>query len=212
VRIQAFQRTVEYFNGRRPEPPEIFALLGSNEEGILAKMIPGLLDLTFPYYLRGYKELHNLCPKPFMGITRVFEIIKHKHFSVAIVTGKGSHSAAISIKLLVLDQHIQIVETGFQDRADKPLSIRNVLRKWECWPSCVAYVGDTASDMRVAQIAGVIPLGAAWAESSEFHNKTGPLSFQAFYTIPNSIKWLDTIDKTGLKVIVPPLNRSHPSL
>jgi pyrophosphatase PpaX len=193
VCVQSFQTTIEHFRGRRPDPEEIYALFGTNEEGILERSVPGRLEETLPYFLSVYEDLHSSCQKPFPGIQHAFETILSKNMTAAIVTGKGQHSAAISMRILGLDRYVNLVETGFQDRADKPRCINRVLHSWNYPPSQAAYVGDAAYDMLAAQEAGVLPLGAAWAESSELLQMATPLAFTAFYTIPSFIKWLEAI-------------------
>jgi len=193
VCIQAFQQTIQHFRGSRPAPAEIVALFGVNEEGILERSIPGRLKESLPYYLSVYEDIHQQCLKPFDGVERIFDTLQQKNIPAAIVTGKGYYSTVISLRILGLDRFVQRFETGFHDRGDKPHSIRNVLRSWACPPGQAAYVGDAVSDMRAAQEAGVLPLGAAWAESSELIHLAVPASYQVFFDIPSFEDWVETI-------------------
>jgi pyrophosphatase PpaX len=193
VCVQSFQYTIEHFRGWRPLPEEIYALFGTNEEGILDRLAPGCLQEMLPYFLNTYEELHSLCPKPFPGIERVFETIQRKKKTAAIVTGKGKLTTAISMRLLGLDRFVQQVETGFQDRSDKPFGIRSVLSQWNCAPEEAAYIGDALSDMGSAQAAGVHPLGAAWAGTSEMLHLDALPAYPVFYEIPSFIDWIERI-------------------
>ncbi len=189
--IQSFQNTIEHFTGRRPDSAEIWAEFGVSEEGILERLIPGHLDQTLPYFLAEYERLHDLCPQTFPGVDRIFSSMQAKALKKAIVTGKGSQSAEISLRRLGLDRWIDLVEVGFPDRNDKPFSIQKVLEQWALPAKEVAYLGDTRYDMRASKEAGLLPLGAAWAETSELRNGNHSGAAATFSSIDKFIDWVE---------------------
>ncbi len=193
VCIDAFQETVHYFTGRRPEPGEISALFGPNEEGMLAKLIPGRLEETLPRFVAEYERAHDQCRQLFPGIERALDLLKGKGIRMAIVSGKGRQSAEVSMRYLGLGRWIDCIETGFADKADKPASIRKVLAHWNMLPEEAAYVGDVPSDMRDARRAGMLPVGAAWATTSTLRDAPGVKSELIFYDIDSFIHWIETI-------------------
>lgn len=191
VCIQAFQATVNSFCGRVPSEPEIYATFGPSEEGALEKLIPGKLSRTLPYFLDRYEESHAQCTQPFPGVEKMFTILKGKGIRTAIVTGKGPKSAEISMRILGLSRYVDIVESGFAEGANKPYSIGLVLGQWNCHPGHVAYVGDTPYDMVAARTAGLLPLGAAWAETSLLRQGRQPDIHAIFYDIETFIHWIE---------------------
>lgn len=191
VCIQAFQATVDHFCGRIPDETEIYATFGPSEEGALEKLIPGQLGRTLPYFLDRYEEYHAQCTQLFPGVNKLFAVLKEKGIHTAIVTGKGPKSAEISMRILGLARHVDIVESGFADGANKPYSITLVLRRWNCAPGNVAYVGDTPYDMIAAQTAGLMPVGAAWAETSFLRQEPHAGTATVFYDIESFIRWIE---------------------
>ena len=193
VCIDAFQETVQQFTGRRPEPGEIIALFGPNEEGMLETLIPGRLGETLPRFVAEYERAHDQCRQLFPGIERALDLLKGGGIRMAIVSGKGSQSAEISLRHLGLGRWIDCVETGFAEKADKPTSIRKVLGRWHMPPEQAAYVGDVPSDMQSARQAGVLPVGAAWAGTSTLRSTPAEEPGPIFYDIESFIRWIQAI-------------------
>ena len=193
VCIQAAQLTVEHFTGRRPAEAEIYAQFGPTEEGLLEYFAPGRLADTLPLYLEAYERFHSeLCLTPFPGVEHLLSVLHARGIRSAIVTGKGQGSAAISLRILGLDRWIDGVETGFPERADKPLSIQRVLERWGMPPEQAAYVGDTPYDMVAARTAGLRAFGAAWAETSTLRQDNGSQAEITFYDIDSFLQFIDS--------------------
>lgn len=191
VCIQAVQATVQHFSGRVPEESEIYALFGPSEEGLLEQLIPGRLDETLPYYLAQYEQFHGQCPRPFSGVERLFSILQAKGIRSAIVTGKGPHSAEISVRILGLSQWVEMIEAGSASGANKPHSMRLVLDRWGLSPEQAAYVGDTPYDITAAREAGLLPVGAAWAKASLLRGQPVPNEYPLFYDVDRFIRWVE---------------------
>ena len=77
------------------------------------------------------------------------------------LTEKGIFKT-LSPDRLALADLFDAVETGSDERPNKPGAIQKVLAGWGARPDRVVYVGDAAYDMEAAREAGAIPLGAAW--------------------------------------------------
>lgn len=190
VCILAYQDTVQYFGHWTPTEDEVYAQFGPSEEGLLEAFLPGKLEETLPYFLEMYEKHHDLCCEPFPGVVDLLKAIHACGKRAAIVTGKGRLSADITLRILGIDPWLDAVETGFADRADKPHSMRTVLEGWGFAPSDVAYVGDMPSDMDAAIDAGVLPVGAAWAETSTLRGASDTHAAVTFYEIDSMIRWL----------------------
>jgi len=191
VCIKAYQETVQYFCHRLPGEQEIIAEFGPDDEGMLERLIPGQLAQTLPYYLQAYQKFHlELCKGLFPGIAELLSDLKSRNLKTAIVSGKGAFSAKISLEILKLDQWIDLVETGFAYGPDKPRSLRLVLERWKIPPDQAAYIGDAPYDMQAAHMVGILPLGAAWAETSALTGSKDPYANRLFNSVGEFFDWL----------------------
>lgn len=188
----AFRRALGDFTDRRFTDREIMALFGPSEEGMIQRLVPSQWQACLQTYLAEYARAHLHYAKPFPGIETALGLLKERGVAVAIVTGKGAQSAAISLNQLGLADYFEIVETGSPNGGVKPSSIQKVLTTWGALPHRVAYVGDAASDIEAARAVGVIPLGAAWDARSDAHSLSamGPLA--TFCTVEGFIRWIET--------------------
>ena len=167
VIFAAFRSAFARRADRRLSDGEIEAMFGPNEEGCIRKALPENWRECLATYLEEYERLHSLCPGPFPGVLEMLDWLRARGVSVAIVTGKGAQSAAISLRRLGLDGHFEIVKTGSPEGSIKPRAIREVLSEWGMSPADAVYVGDAPSDVTAAREVGVRVLGAAWADSAD---------------------------------------------
>ena len=65
----------------------------------------------------------------------------------------------------------------------------DILAAWHIDPRDAAYVGDADTDMREAELAGVIPLGAQWSTRSTIH-LMAKMPELTFTSIPDFLYWL----------------------
>jgi phosphoglycolate phosphatase-like HAD superfamily hydrolase len=100
-------------------------------------------------------------------------------------------------------QEVGDLNPGSADGAIKPLSIQNVLKKWNISPQYVAYVGDSPYDMQAAKEAGVIPLGAAWAETASLQLLDEMSPAATFHTVDNFIDWIGGYCKSSVQFLAP---------
>lgn len=180
VCLQAFQQTLKHFTGSGIDMQELFTLFGPSEEGILRILLQEQVAEAYPYYLEVYARCHHTCTQPFPGVENMLDELRDLGLRIAIATGKSPETAAISMRVLGLSSRVERLETGFIDRGDKPELIRRVLLEWDLAPDQAAYVGDVPSDLHAAEEAGVLPIGAAWADTSilgESERKDGWLIF-----------------------------------
>src|SRR4051794_19077537 len=96
--IQAFRQSVEPLINKPVTDEEIIATFGPSEEGTIMALAPDYYDQGVADYLHYYKNLHNLCPVPFENIKDLLIVLKHKGVRIAMVTGKGKQSTAISLQ------------------------------------------------------------------------------------------------------------------
>lgn len=159
----AFREVAQRQLEREYSDADIVALFGPSEEGIFQQIAGAAWGACMDDFLLVYERDHNEHAALFAGVTEMLAGLTERNIPVAIVTGKGARSAAISLRLLGLTHHFAIVETGSPTGSIKPAAIRRTVEQWNVHPSTVAYVGDAPSDVSDARAAGVIALAAAWA-------------------------------------------------
>ena len=191
VCYQAFQRAFVKYLGRHFADDEIRALFGPSEEGICQQLVPDQWEACLQTYLAAYDEIHAQYAQPFPGIEDALQLLKQCGVPLAIVTAKGRHSAAISLRHLGLAHYFDAIETGTAEGAAKPMFIRKVLARWGAPSGQVAYVGDATYDMEAAREAGVIPLGAAWAATADADRLSALSPLATFRSVESFIEWIN---------------------
>ena len=187
----AFRRTMEAFSDRRYTDEEIMAHFGPSEEGILQRLVPDRWEACLRVYLAVYEQEHLRAARLFPGIEEALRRLRKRGIPLAIVTGKGPQSAAISFRHLGLARYFDVLETGGPEGSIKPQAIRKVLARWSVPPERVAYVGDASSDMEAARAAGLIPLGAAWDPRATVQSGNGRDSLVLFPTVERFTDWIE---------------------
>jgi phosphoglycolate phosphatase-like HAD superfamily hydrolase len=164
--IEAFQHTLKAHSGPGLSHAEIESLFGPTEEGMLQRALPDYSPAALETYLTEYEQLHTPSVVPFPGIPAVLDALHTRGIMLAVVTGKGPRSAAISCRALGVQDYFTRIEAGSPNGIIKPMSIGRVIDEWSFRPSEVAYVGDTPADVNAARSAFVISVGAAWAPAA----------------------------------------------
>jgi HAD superfamily hydrolase (TIGR01549 family) len=188
----AFRRTLEPLLNRRYTDEEIMAYFGPSEEGIFQRILPDQWEECLRTYLETYEQEHLRAARLFPGIEEALRRLRKRGIPLAIVTGKGPQSAAISFRHLGLARYFDVLETGGPEGSIKPQAIRKVLAGWGIPPKRVAYVGDAASDMEEARAAGLIPLGAAWEPRATVQRGNGQGPLVLFPTVLDFTDWIES--------------------
>lgn len=191
----AYRHAFTEFVGRSYADEELAALFGPDEEGIIRTVLAGhgqpeQWAACLRSYLATYAHLHDAALRPFPGVARALGLLQERAIPLAVVTGKGPRSAAISLDHLGLRPYFPLVEVGSPDGAIKPRSIRRVLQRWRAAPGQVAYVGDSPYDMQAAREAGVLPLGAAWAPHADGAALAAHAPRAIFTDLEQFVAWL----------------------
>lgn len=189
--ITAYRQTFEPFLGREVKDEEITAHFGLSEEGIIQRVIPAHVEEGLRLYHDIYEKLHAECSEPFAGIKTALDLLKQRAIKMGVVTGKGSHTAHLTLKYLGIDSYFDKVEAGDARVPVKVVAIGKILAAWQIEPHNAAYVGDADTDMLNAIEAGVLALAACWSETETIHRLTSMTPFASFKTVQDFIDWLD---------------------
>jgi phosphoglycolate phosphatase-like HAD superfamily hydrolase len=189
--IQAFRASVQPLVRRAISDEEIIATFGPSEEGTIMALAPDDYDAGMAAYLQHYAALHTLCPVPFDGIPELLETLKQKDVALAMVTGKGKHSTAISLGYFALGDYFSPIETGSPLGPRKTQGIQAVLDSWTGMAKQeVIYVGDAPGDITASRQAGIPVVAAAWATTTDAETLRLMNPDLLFYTIRDFGEWL----------------------
>ncbi len=191
VGLEAFRRTFRHFTGKEYADHEIRALWGPSEEGVFMNFAPDRWQEYLQVYLSDYEQVHrDLEVGAFPGIHDVIELLKSSGVRVAVVTAKGPHSAAISLRFYQLSDAFEYVESGSIHGLNKAERIEYVVGEWDLPKDRILYIGDVVSDITAAREAGVVPVSVAWAPQVDAEVLAGHHPAQLFTTTEDFHAWL----------------------
>lgn len=166
--IQLIGNAIAEHGGRDLTPEEVVALFGPNEQGIFRAAVGDEhWEAAWEQYLADYSARHDLCPEPFPGIRELLRRLHDCGSLLGLVTGKTEATAGISLEVFGIGDLFSGVEGGSMDGVVKAEAIDRLLDAWNLDATEVAYVGDTALDVRESKRAGVTAVAAAWSAFTE---------------------------------------------
>lgn len=165
--IRAFRSSIEPHLGRLVSDAEIMATFGPAEQGTIKALIPHAYDEGVATYLTHYEQYHADYPDLFPGIQALLDELQTKQVQLALVTGKGETSAAVSLRFYQLTHYFSAFGYGDLSTNSKTGNINRIVAAWDLPPGSVLYVGDAPSDIVACRQAGVPIAAAAWASTAE---------------------------------------------
>ena len=168
--VLAFQETFKKELGNQYSHEEIFCHFGLAEGGIISKFVgqdqyPQVMET----YYQELEKLHLQKDVVMPGIRPLLEDLKGRKLPMAVVTGKGKHSADLTMRVMELMSYFEMMESGSDVTSDKTLSLGRVVEKMGLDPQKTLYVGDLESDIQAAHKVGMWAAGAAWATTATLH-------------------------------------------
>ena len=154
-------------------------------------LIPQHYEEGIAGYLQFYEVLHGHCPAPFEGIVELLDYLKHHNIRLAMVTGKGKKSTAISLQQFGIQEYFEVIETGSPEGPIKAECISRVLQYWsDLGKDEVIYLGDAPSDINSCPKAGIPIAAAAWAETADAEKLQSLQPDALFYTVADFSAWI----------------------
>jgi phosphoglycolate phosphatase-like HAD superfamily hydrolase len=187
----AFRRALRDFSAREYSDAEIAARFGPSEEGMIRRLVPDRWEDCLRAYLAAYRDSLPTYARPIPGMREALGLLRGQGLPLAVVTGKGPHSALETLRHLGLAGMLDAVETGSAEGNVKPAAIRTVLARWNAASHQIAYVGDAPSDIQAAREAGVIPLGAAWLPTTDARALRAASPAETFPTLQHFTRWVE---------------------
>ncbi len=165
--VTAFKRAIEPLGGVTLTPREIISHFGPSEEGVIRELFPDRYEEALELFINSYRELHDMAPKPFDGITDLLAFLKSKGIKNTIVTGKGMCTLQITLEKYGIASYFDMLEAGSPEGPCKAAKIRKILDELGITAQEALYVGDALTDITESREVGVEVASAAWASTAE---------------------------------------------
>lgn len=132
-------------------------------------------------YESWYGEHSDLHTKPYPGIAELLVFLRDAGVKLGIITNKSGRLSKRLMARFYPEIPFACILGDVPGAAPKPAPDLGVLAAKQIGVPAEnsAYLGDTPSDMRFAQAAGLLPLGAAWGYGSSDEVKAAGAAFLA---------------------------------
>lgn len=142
---------------------EIISLFGPTEEEIIIELFGENADRAISDYFVYYKANHNIASLH-EGIDELLDHIIENGGIVAAFTGKGRRSAEITLRELGIYDKVEFLVSGDDVSKKKPSGegIIKILDHFNIPSEKTLMIGDSVSDIKAAQEAGVDIASVIW--------------------------------------------------
>jgi pyrophosphatase PpaX len=189
--FSSFNHVAVKYLGRTFTEKEIIALFGPPEEGALAKVFgPAVLDVVMKDLLAYYRAHHDEMASLHKGIDEVLAYLKSHGVKLAVFTGKGRHTAEITLRALGIRDYFDYVVSGNDVVNHKPHGegIVRILKYFALSKEEVLMVGDSMADVKAARSAGV-PIAAVLWDSFDTDRVLNAGADLVFVSVDDMKQW-----------------------
>jgi HAD superfamily hydrolase (TIGR01509 family) len=161
----SFNYIAKKYAGKTYSVPEITSMFGPPEEGsLLAIVRPEQIDEVMKDYLAFYRAHHNELAQIYPGIENILRSLKENGKKLALFTGKGTHTAMITLQEFHIEKYFDYIVTGNDVVKHKPSSegLLKIMEHFALQPDELLMVGDSVSDVTAAHEAGVTIAAVVW--------------------------------------------------
>jgi HAD superfamily hydrolase (TIGR01549 family) len=190
-----FNFVAQKYTGRTYTPVEITAMFGPPEEIAIGKIVgPDRSDAAMDDFLTFYAEHHDAMASTYTGMDVALNALHAAGVRMAVFTGKGKRSAAITLEKLNLSKYFDFVVSGSDVSAHKPSpeGIQLVLKEFGVPSTGVLMVGDAVSDVQAARGAGVQVASVLWDSYAREKVLTMGADY-LFHSVADFSIWIRTV-------------------
>jgi HAD superfamily hydrolase (TIGR01509 family) len=161
----SFNHVATRYTGRTWTEQEILATFGPTEEVAIRSIVGSERAAeAIEDFHRFYSESHRGMAAEHEGIREDLAYLRSHGVLLALFTGKGKRTTAVTLTALGMDGFFDLIVTGDDVENHKPSAegIRKVLSAFGLGPEAALMVGDSAADIAAARGAGVGVASVAW--------------------------------------------------
>lgn len=190
--FDSFNHIVRQYRGITMPDHEITALFGPPEEEALVPVVGReSVEKAMQEYLEYYRNHHSALARMIPGMREVLDDVRAAGRRIALFTGKGTRTTAITLKEFRIAEYFDAVITGNDVKNHKPSGegIRTIMDRFGLAQDEVLMVGDAVADVKAAREAGV-PIAAVLWDS---YGKDRVLNMKTdfvFHTVDEFRAWL----------------------
>jgi len=134
-----------------------------------AHRLPETIEECLKSYLEVYRGNPNPSARPYSGIPALLDALSERRVPMAVVSNKEQAAADIAVRDVLGAWRFSPV-FGFRDGVPKkpaPDMALAAAATLDLAPEQIAFVGDTAVDMKTAAAAQMMPVGVLWGFRGE---------------------------------------------
>lgn len=188
--IKAFFNSVSPYADHELSNEEILQTFGLNEIGMIKSIVGENYSQALEDFYFHYELLHQEVTEVFPGIPHLLSFLKKRKIPIALITGKGEKSCAITLKKLNLTNLFDEILLGSETSPNKKENIEYLLKKYAVSKEKFCYIGDTVQDIKACRDAGVVCLSAAWQESSDSVRLEKENPHHVYYSVNDLYKYI----------------------
>jgi len=137
-----------------------------------------------------YEEHHAALASLYEGIDDALRYLKDHGVKLAVFTGKGRRTTAITLQALKISQYFDLIVTGndVTNHKPSPEGIRKVMEAFSLSPEEVLMVGDSPGDIKASRAAGVRIALVLW----DSHDRERVLNAETdlvFHEVRDMLAW-----------------------
>ncbi len=148
--------------------------VGNGLRNLVRKALPEELrdeQTVAKYFGLMTSKYRNNClikSKPYPGIVDLLDELKSRNLKLAVLSNKADELTKKIIESL-LPGYFDIVigMTNEEYRKPNPAGALKISQQWGVKPECIAYLGDSGTDMQTAINAGMYAIGVLWGFRTE---------------------------------------------
>ena len=191
----SFNYIARTYRGREYSEGEITKMFGPPEEdALLAVVGKDVIDRAMADYLAFYRSQHRTLARLHVGIEDALARLKKRGKKIALFTGKGKHTTAISLEEFGIGRYFDFVVTGNDVLNHKPSGdgIRKILEHFHVHEERALMVGDSVGDVKAAHDAHVAVAAVLWDSYSK-DQVMRMKSDYLFHDVQEFSRWLERL-------------------
>lgn len=167
----AMNNTLERFGYPVHEPKEYRYLVGNGMENLVHRALPAPVNDDPQMVARGLETMRksyalnwNVHTKPYPGIPELLEALSTRGIKLAVLSNKPHDFTLKTVEGLLPARLFDLVAGAKPNVPLKPdpASALEIAQKFGVAPDRFLYLGDTGTDMKTANAAGMFAVGVLW--------------------------------------------------
>lgn len=156
---------------------------------------PATLERALPLLVAEYKKRWNLKTRPYAGVPEMLESLRGRGLPLCVLSNKPQHYTDLTVREFFPDYPFTQVRGEREGTPGKPHPAGALALAAELGlaPGRIAFVGDSATDMKTARGAGMLPVGVLWG----FRDAAELAGNGARHLIERPAGLLDLLDAQG---------------